>query len=571
MKLNNRVILRYKRLARKKNFGRVGFFLLLLLAISGCYTPTTAPQKKIFRMNMEDGLTTLDPAFARDQRTIWMTSQVFNGLVALDSNLQTIPAIARSWEITENGTVYTFYLRKDVLFHQHPIFGKDSTRKVVAEDVVYSLSRIINPKTASTGTWIFKNRLKAWKEVEQNPEKINTCILALNDSTVQIKLDKNFPPFLSLLAMPYCFIVPREVVSFYGKNFGQNPIGTGAFRFFQWKEGEALILHKNPNYFETNAGKKLPLIDGVKVQFIASRLTAFVSFLQGNLDFINGVNDTYKDEVLTQDGHIHPAHKDKIRYKFSPQLITFYIGIMTDSSKYQSPNHPLLYPDFRIALSQAIDRVKFVKYLLNNTGYPAENGLLPPAALGFDATAVKGNSYQPDSARKVIQKFLLKTDKNFEIVLNTTPQYAFIAQFLQKEWENTGIRVKTEIREGGSLRKSVYDGSLKIWLANWIGDYPDGETYLSLLYSGNYSPQGTNTTHYSNPRFDVLYEKATSEPLDSIRFRYYHEMENIMLQDQPLIPLYYGKIFRMTGKNIHNLGANPMNDLNLKYIDIRSF
>ncbi|MBX7240443.1 MAG: ABC transporter substrate-binding protein [Bacteroidia bacterium] len=538
----------------------------LCLILNACSLPKEE-EKNVFRMNLEDGLSTLDPAYARDQRTIWMTSQLFNGLVALDSNLNVTPAIAHTWEISDDGKVYTFHLREDIYFHKHPVFGKDSTRKVTAEDVLYSLSRICNPKTASTGTWIFQKKIRGWDEFSKNPDQKLSGFEALNDSTFRITLSEVFPPFLSLLAMPYAFVVPKEAIDFYDKDFSRNPVGTGPFRFFKWKEGEVLLLHKNPLYFEKKDGQNLPYIDAVKVQFIASRLTAFISFLQGNLDFINGVTDTYKDEILTPEGNIQPAYRDKYNFSFSPQLFTYYIGIMNDSTKYRdNPSHPLLKASFRKALSAAIDREKFVKYLLNNIGYPANNGIMPLPARGFNTQKVKGNLYNPDYAKKVIQEFTQKEGKPITLTLNATPQYAFIAQFLQKEWENAGLIVKTEIKEGGALRKSVYDGSLQLWQANWIGDYPEGENYLGLLYSENFAPKGTNTTHYKNERYDALYQKAMKETADSLRWNYYAEMENIMLQDQPLIPLYYGRILRMSRKNIRGIVTNPMNELTLKYI-----
>ena len=546
---------------------------IVIVGLCGLFSACSSSiveEKNVFRMNLEDGLSTLDPAFARDQRTIWMTTQLFNGLVALDSALQTVPAIAQSWEISNNGTVFTFHLNPNVFFHKHSVFGKDSTRKVTAEDVLYSFGRICNPKTAATGTWIFHNRIAGWEDFAKGKTDIPKGFEAVDDSTFRITLAKPYPPFLALLAMPYAFIVPKEGIDFYGKEFSRNPIGTGPFCFGRWKEGEVLILHKNPHYFENNHGESLPYLDAVKVQFIASRLTAFVSFLQGNLDFINGVNDTYKDEVLTPDGKIQPNYQDKFNFYFCPQLITFYIGIMNDPAKYDSPNHPLLQPEFRKAMSAGIDREKFVKYLLNNVGYPANQGLLPNAALGFHATKVKGHVYNPDFAKRIIDEYTQKQGSPIALTLNTTPQYTYIAQFLQKEWENAGLQVKTEVKEGGALRKSIYEGNLQIWQANWIGDYPDGENYLGLLFSENLAPAGANTTHYHNATYDALYQKAMNQPSDSLRWEIYSQMENQMLQDAPLIPLYYGRILRITAKNITGLGINPMNDLTLKYVKKQS-
>jgi len=226
------------------------------------------PKYSVFRYNQASGISSLDPAFAKDQATIWACNQLYNSLVSLDSNLRVVPSLAKSWEVSEDGKVYLFHLRNNVYFHNNPCFPGGKGRKLIAEDVVYSFHRIVDPKTASPGAWIFNGKIAA-----------GSPFLALNDSTFQLKLSKPFPPVLGMLSMQYCSVVPREAVEKYGSNFRANPVGTGAFQLKNWVEGNALMMLKNENYFEIDdKGNRLPYIDGVNVSFIDNKKTEFLSF-----------------------------------------------------------------------------------------------------------------------------------------------------------------------------------------------------------------------------------------------------------------------------------------------------
>ena len=170
----------------------------VVLFIFSCESDTnTAKDHLVFRYNEHKNIGSLDPAFSKDIADIWATNQLFNGLVQMDNNLKVIPCIAKSWTISEDAKTYNFSLRKDVYFHKHELFGKDSTRTVVAKDVAYSLNRLLDKQIASPGSWIL-NKVNQFNVV--------------NDTTFQIKLKQPFPAFLGLLTMKYCSVVPKEIV-----------------------------------------------------------------------------------------------------------------------------------------------------------------------------------------------------------------------------------------------------------------------------------------------------------------------------------------------------------------------
>ena len=259
-------------------------FLIISLLISCSKRDSKFDDSQVFRYNQHANLTTLDPAFAKDLRTIWATTQLFNGLVQLDDSLHVQPAIAKKWSISEDGKSYEFTLRKDVKFHKHSLFGKDSTRNVIAKDFEYSFHRLIDPKVASPGKWVLDY-------VDEFHAK--------NDSTFVIQLKSPFPPFISLLSMQYCSVVPKEAVDFFGSDFRANPIGTGPFQFKLWVENIKLIFRKNPLYFEKDEeGNQLPYLEAVSTTFLPDKQSEFLQFIQGNSDFLNSIDNSYKEQYF---------------------------------------------------------------------------------------------------------------------------------------------------------------------------------------------------------------------------------------------------------------------------------
>lgn len=529
--------------------------------------------RTVFRMNLDAGLNTLDPAYARSRSPIWMTAQLFNGLVALDSTLQIQPSIAHSWEISADGTEYTFHLRDDVSFHKDALFAQlsnrpDSTRNVTAQDFVYSFTRICDPATASTGKWIFNGKIQGLSAFQDSLTQSIAGFQALDEHTLQIKLTQAFPPFLGLLAMPYGYVVPQEIVAHYGEDFRSHPVGTGPFRFYRWNEGQSLILHRNPHYWEKDANDQpLPYLDAVQVRFIPSRLSAFIEFQQGKIDFIGDLDASYKDEVLNLDGTIKTQYRENYQFVFAPQLNTEYLGFQVDPNLEITQDHPLSDLKVRQALNYSIDRPKLVRYLLNGMGYPAESGFVPKGMPGFDPLTVQGFTYDLPQARRLLAEAGFPNGEGLpEIVLYSTQKYAAISEFIQKSFEQVGLRLNIQNLQGGALRTEVYGSKINFWRASWIADYPDPENYLALFLTSNHAPNGPNTTHFSSAQFDQLYEQSQTITNDSTRYLLYQEMDRIMLEQAPIIPLYYDRSFRMLQKNLSGLRSNPMNHLFLKEV-----
>ncbi len=526
------------------------FWSLWLLGLYSCQTDLTNSSKKVFNLNLDANLTSLDPAFARNQNAIWMMNQIFNGLIQIDSDLHTVPCIAKTWQVSTDGLNYTFNLRSDVYFHDSPLFKDGRGRKVIAADFVYSFYRLIDPKVGSSGGWIFSDKVK---DIHN--------FTAINDSTFQIRLLKPFPAFLNLLTTLYCSVVPYEVVEHYGKDFRSHPIGTGPFKFKYWKEDEILVLLKNEHYWEKEAGVRLPYLDAVKVSFISDKQSAFMNFIKKELDFFDKVDGSYRDDILTKSGKTTAKYKGKFQLKKGAYLCTEYLGMLVDTSKLIAKNSPLKYKKVRQAINYAIDKAKLIKYLRNSIGTPATSGFVPAGMPGFDSTIVKGYHYNPEKAAALLAEAGFPGGKGMpQITLSTSTTYKDLIEFIQGELNAQGIRVKVDASPNASLRDMMSKNEVNFFRGSWIADYPDAENYLAVFYSKNRVPYGPNYTGYFNKTFDKLFEESYYESDAEKRYILYRKMDNMVMENASIVPLYYDQSVIMLQNGI---SGYPMNALNL--------
>jgi ABC-type dipeptide transport system, periplasmic component len=533
------------------------FVIVAAIILSACGSGRNSG-KQVFHYNEQTGIASLDPALAKNQSIMWPVHQLFNTLVEIDSNLNLVPSLATHWEVSDDRRVYTFHLRSDVFFHDNEAFPGGVGRRMTAHDVVYSFKRIMDPATASSGAWIFNNRIDSAEGFK-----------AIDDTTFQLTLIRPFTPILGLLSMQYCSIVPREVVEYYGKDFRSHPCGTGPFMFQAWEEGLALILKKNPRYFEKDgAGNRLPYLDAIKITFYDNKATEFMLFRQGELDFINDIDPSFKDEVLTKKGVLRKDWEGTIVLQKHPYLNTEYLGILVDSTNDIVKKSPLRFRQVRQAINYGFDREKMVMYLRNSIGTPATSGFIPAGLPSFDANIVKGYPYDPAKARQLLAEAGFPEGKGLgEIKLLTVPIYADLASFIAKQLEDIGMRIQVEVVQKSFLLEQTAKSQALFFRASWIADYPEAENYLGVFYGKNPAPP--NYTRYKNARFDELYEKALVTENDSMRYDLYRQMDQLVINDAPLVPLWYDEVIHLVNPRVKNFTPNGLNLLELRrvYID----
>lgn len=528
------------------------FWLLPALIAMACQQARTE-KRQVFYYNESTGIATLDPAFAKNQSIMWPVHQIYNTLVEIDSGLNLVPSVARNWDISEDRLTYTFHLRNDVYFHDNKAFAGGKGRRMTAADVAYSLQRIIDKNTASSGAWIFNNRVDTTEG-----------FTAPNDSTFQLKLLRPFHPILGILSMQYCSIVPKEVVEKYGKDFRRNPCGTGPFQFASWDEGEALVLHKNPKYWEKDSsGRSLPYLDAVKISFFDNKATEFLQFRQGGLSFVNDLDPSFKDEVLTKKGELRKQWEGKILLKKHPYLNTEYFGILVDENNPLVKNSANGNRLVRQAMNHAINRRQLMMYMRNSIGIPAEAGFVPGGLPSRNTEMVKGYPYDPAKAKQLLKQAGFPDGRGLPTVkLLTINIYADIASFVARQLEEVGIPVQVEVIQKSLLLEQTAKSQAQFFRGSWIADYPDAENYMAMFYSKNPAPP--NYTRYQNPAFDQLYEKALLENNDSLRYQLYREMDQLVINDAPVIPIWYDMAFHLVQPNITGFYPNALNLLELR-------
>lgn len=526
---------------------------LLCCLLWSCKSSPNRNDKTVFHINLVGGLESLDPAFAKDLSTMWCVHALYNTLVETDAALHLQPSLATHWDVSEHGLVYKFYLRNDVYFQENELFG-NQPRKMIAEDVVYSFNRLIDPKIASSGAWIFNGRVAA-----ENP------FTALDDTTLQIRLAKPFAPLPEILSMPYCSIIPKEVAEHWGKDFRRHPCGTGPFQLHYWDEGNVMVFYKNPHYFQKDSsGKSLPYLDAVQYSFFDSKATEFLLFLQGKLDFVNGVDGSFKDLVLNRRGALKPAYKKKIQLQKNVYLNTEYLGFNVDTTNPAVKNSPTKNVLIRQAINYAIDRQKMVTYFKNGIGIPATAGFTPPGMAGFEKLADYGYNYNPAKALELLKKAGYPNGKGLPPIKIITPDnFADLVNFVAGQLQDVGIKLQVEIMQPAIIKEQMAKNKAAFFRAQWIADYPDAETFL-VVFNGSL-PSPPNYTRFSNKQFDEWYDESmeTSEERRKILYR---KMDSLAISYAPVVPLYYDQRMHFLQKNVKGFSSNPMNIIDLKQV-----
>ncbi len=522
------------------------FIFIFTFLVSCKDTKNVNNDHLVFRYNEHKNIGSLDPAFAKDNADIWAIHQLFNGLVQMDDSLHVKPSIATNWTLSDNGLSYNFVLKNNIYFHKHKLFGKDSTRLVTASDFEYSFNRLLDKNIASSGQWIF-NKVDTFK--------------AINDTIFNITLKQPFPAFLGLLTMKYCSVVPKEITEYYGSDFRSNPIGTGPFKFKRWEENIKLVFRKNENYFETTKdGQKLPHLEAVAITFLPDKQSEFMQFIQGNLDFLNSLDASYQDEILTTNGELRDKYINTININRGPYLNTEYLAFYMDSDLNEIQSKQI-----REAINYGFDRKKMMTYLRNGIGIAANGGFIPKGLPGYNANI--GYTYQPVKAKKLIAEYKAQNNnKTPEVTITTTSNYLNFCEYIQRELIKIGLNIKVDVIPASTLKEGKANGKLDLFRASWVADYPDAQNYLSLFYSENFAPNGPNYTHFSNTDFDKWYNQAFNTTEASERTKLYTKMDSLVIKNAPIVPLYYDEVIRFTQKNVIGLGNNPINLLELKHV-----
>lgn len=524
----------------------------------------------VFKMNEIEDFRNLFPHAVTEVVSHRITNQIYEGLVKLSqTDLSVVPGIAEKWDKNEDATVWTFYLRKGVKFHDDPCFADSKGREVTAADVKYCYTKVC--ENAADNLWYnssFKGRVLGADEYYESTVKKTPLaegvkgIKVIDDYTLQITLTSPFAAFLNILSTPAGWIFPHEAFEKYGIDMRVKCVGTGPFKVKTVKEGESVILERNPEYWAIDEhGNKLPYLDILKFTFVKEKKSEFLEFKRGNLDMIFRLPVEMIPEIVGD-----PEHPKENSINFDMQVVpamsTIYLG-------FQHQLEPFKNPFVRKAFNYAIDREKIVNYTLQGEGIAANGGIVPPSFKGYDLKNMKGFTFDPELAKKYMAQAGFPGGKGFpKIVLQINAgggdRNVAIAEVVQKMLkENINVDVDINVMPFPEHLEAVERAKAVFWRAGWISDYPDPESFLSLFY-GPLVPESMeersnpNTFRYKSAAFDSLFTAAMKETDITKRYELYQRADQVIIDDAAFMPIFYDENYRLIQKKVRNFDANPM-------------
>ena len=476
---------------------------------------------------------TLDPHLTTDATSAQVIVEVFGGLVTIDRNLDVVPDLAESWDISADGRVYTFRIRPDAVFHD----GKP----VTAEDVRWSLERATDPLTEAPNVDQYLGDIVGVDAKLAGDVLEISGVRVINERTIEITIDASKSFFLAKMTYPTAFVLDRENIEANPKNWFRKPNGTGPFKMTEYKVGETLILSRHDAYH-------LGPAKVAEVEMILSGGTSMLMYENDEID-IAGVGLADLDRLL-EPSHSLNAELTRAAPSFSVQ----YIGL-----NVKEP--PLDDVKVRQALNLAIDKREIATIVLGDQVVPAK-GILPPGFPGF-SESVSGYEFDPIKAKQLLLESKYGNDlDNLPRITITTPgsfgaNVSLDMEVVLAMWEkNLGITTEFQQTEFATFLKDLNKRRFQMFDIGWIADYPDPENFLDILF---YSDSSNNHTNYNNPEVDALLEKARVETDETLRFSIYNEVEQTILDDAPWIPLWYsGERYLLVKPNVHDYLLTPL-------------
>ena len=518
---------------------------------------------------------TFYPPSVVDLNSMNIVTQVFEGLVKFNpQTMQVEPSLAESWTVSSDGLVYTFKLRSGANFHDDPCFDGGKGRAVTADDVRFTFE-LLCENTAHNSNFanLFQDRLQGANAYYAGEAATVSGIQVVDAQTVSLTLEESRSSFLYTLANPATSILAPEAVEQYGN---KAYVGTGPFRYESSCDTEKeLVLLRNDAYSIMDSfGNTLPYLDSIRFSFVNSKNTQLEQFRNDELDMINGLPSEKIKEVVKQ--HIADFSNKPPKYILgrSPEMMTqFYEFNLTKE----------VFKDSRVrkAFSYAINRQKIYRDILMEEAFgPGHHGITPPSFRTYDIDKIPGYSYDPDQARELMAMAGYPAGDGFPTItieLNSGgTRNSRVAFEIQKQLsEVLGINVDIEVVPFAQKLEDAKYGRADIFRSAWVADFPSPENFLWIFYGKNVptdlaAPSWPNTARYVNPEFDALFEQGIAATSEEDRNAAFMAAETLMMQDAPIIVLWYSENFRLRRADVRNFYSNPMNYLDCSRVYIKA-
>ncbi|MCJ7769416.1 MAG: peptide ABC transporter substrate-binding protein [Dehalococcoidales bacterium] len=472
----------------------------------------------------------LDPATIGDATSISYIIQIFSGLFRFNDDMEIVSDIAGDWDISNDGTIYTFYLRDDVRFH--------SGKKVTAEDIKYSWERACRPATGSQTAATYLGDIVGAGEVLTGDKENISGIEVIDGHTLRVTIEEPKSYFLYKMTYAAAFVVNRDNVE-SGKDWWRNPDGTGPFILKQWDESSLLVLERNDYY---NPVSSFLGVNRINFKLWAGRPMDL--YETGQID-IGQVSPAYIDKITDTDGDFYT------QLEIFPELNLTYLG-------FNCTKEPFDDVDIRRAFSMAIDKDKLVSLIYKNTMSPAD-GILPPGMPGFN-DLLNGLDYDVELANKLI------ADSKYGSVSNLPPikitiggwggQIPSELEAIIHEWRiNLGVEVEVRQLEPEVYLYELMQEKDEMLYWGWSADYPHPQNFLEVLFA---SGSEYNVGGYSSQEVDSLLQMASREQDREASLELYRQSEQLLVSDAACLPLWYGKSYVLVKPYVEGYRLNPL-------------
>ncbi|MEP2185194.1 ABC transporter substrate-binding protein [Roseibium sp.] len=483
----------------------------------------------------KDDVATLDPAIGYDWQNWSMIKSLYDGLMDYAPGTTDLrPGLAESYEISDDGKVFTFKLREGVKFH--------NGREMTAEDVKYSLDRVTNPKTQSPGAGFFAS-IAGFDAISNGETETLEGVKVIDPLTVEITLSRPDATFLHVMGLNFAAVVAKEAVEEAGADFGKTAMGTGAFKLGEWTIGQRLVFEKNEDYWREG----LPYLDSVTFEVGQEPIVALLRLQNGEVDVPgDGIPPAKFQEVMNDP-------EQAARVVEGGQLHTGYITLNTKMPPFDNA-------DVRRAVNMAINKERITQ-VINGRAVPATQPL-PPSMPGY-TEGYEGYAYDPEKAKEMLAEAGFADGFETELyVMNTDPNPR-IAQAIQQDLSKIGIDASIQSLAQASVIAAggEEDQAPMIWSGGmaWIADFPDASNFYGpILGCAGAVQGGWNWSWYCNEEVDAMATEAdsmTDPNAAEARLQKWSDVYMKIMEDAPWVPVFNEQRYTMKSERMGGADA----------------
>ena len=527
-----------------------------------------------FKFMSPEKVKTLFPAHTAFLYTSRLIAQIYEPLMVFDAgSMKVIPGVAESFEMSSDAKVYTFKIRKGVMFHANECFGGEA-EELTAEDVKFTFEMACSGLESNQISYLLKDRIEGanafFKKSIKSIPSSGISGIKVKDNSVEITLTNASPGFERVLTNPGLGIISKKAYEHYGdKTIDKNPVGSGPF-MLEEMAGSKIILERNPDYWrKDDFGNQLPFLSKVEMTYSKDKRGEFMSFRKKEIDLVLEIPVEEIEHILGSLQEAQDGKNVKHKVEGKPSLSMSYIAMACESQEFS---------DLRVrqAFNLAIDREQIIDNYLEGEGWAALNGFVPQMA-DYDNDAVDGHSLNVDRAKSLMAQAGYSNGANFptlDFYVNATKGSGIhkMCQAISAQVkENLNVDLNIKLCSIDEREEAIANGTAKIWRSGWIADYPDPENFLGLFYSGNLEggSSSVNSFKFSNEAFDKLFEAAASESDPAKRMELLVKCDQMVVDQAAVMPILTDDHIVMINARVRDFAASPMEVFSLTNVFIK--